>query len=141
MPAAAKSLVTVVCVCVYFVLLGLTFCGEADLRDIMLLAKLTSTNALRRIYHGSLYPCVYPLSSCFLHVRAERTRGGNCTESSAPKRLFHSQSLVCTSLRPHKIQHCGMRTFSLSAVSIVNSAPAPVRPYLRLMRLDKPIGL
>uniref|UniRef100_A0A3B3ZT58 4-hydroxybenzoate polyprenyltransferase n=1 Tax=Periophthalmus magnuspinnatus TaxID=409849 RepID=A0A3B3ZT58_9GOBI len=34
----------------------------------------------------------------------------------------------------------GRRVFSLSAASIVNSAPAPVQPYLRLMRLDKPIG-
>lgn len=32
------------------------------------------------------------------------------------------------------------RSFSLSAASIVNHAPAAVQPYLRLMRLDKPIG-
>eukprot|EP00069_Balaena_mysticetus_P011061 bmy_20966T0 len=29
---------------------------------------------------------------------------------------------------------------SLPAVAIVNSAPRPLQPYLRLMRLDKPIG-
>ncbi|XP_051922846.1 4-hydroxybenzoate polyprenyltransferase, mitochondrial isoform X2 [Hippocampus zosterae] len=32
------------------------------------------------------------------------------------------------------------RRFSVSAAAIVNAAPGPVRPYLRLMRLDKPIG-
>ncbi|XP_077924993.1 4-hydroxybenzoate polyprenyltransferase, mitochondrial isoform X3 [Halichoerus grypus] len=29
---------------------------------------------------------------------------------------------------------------SLSAAAVVNSAPRPLQPYLRLMRLDKPIG-
>uniref|UniRef100_A0A3B5AU02 Uncharacterized protein n=1 Tax=Stegastes partitus TaxID=144197 RepID=A0A3B5AU02_9TELE len=37
-------------------------------------------------------------------------------------------------------RHSGRRPFSLSAAAIVNSAPAHVQPYLRLMRLDKPIG-
>ncbi|XP_076782477.1 4-hydroxybenzoate polyprenyltransferase, mitochondrial [Arvicanthis niloticus] len=32
------------------------------------------------------------------------------------------------------------RTVSLSAAAVVNAAPRPLRPYLRLMRLDKPIG-
>ncbi|KAM6220644.1 4-hydroxybenzoate polyprenyltransferase, mitochondrial [Rhynchocyon petersi] len=32
------------------------------------------------------------------------------------------------------------RALSLSAAAVVNSAPRPVQPYLRLMRLDKPIG-
>ncbi|KAM5271772.1 4-hydroxybenzoate polyprenyltransferase, mitochondrial [Ctenodactylus gundi] len=32
------------------------------------------------------------------------------------------------------------RPLSLSAAAVVNSAPRPLRPYLRLMRLDKPIG-
>ncbi|XP_057686818.1 4-hydroxybenzoate polyprenyltransferase, mitochondrial [Corythoichthys intestinalis] len=34
----------------------------------------------------------------------------------------------------------GRKRFSLSAAAIVDAAPAPVRPYLRLIRLDKPIG-
>uniref|UniRef100_A0A3P9IA02 4-hydroxybenzoate polyprenyltransferase, mitochondrial n=1 Tax=Oryzias latipes TaxID=8090 RepID=A0A3P9IA02_ORYLA len=34
----------------------------------------------------------------------------------------------------------GSRSFSLSPSAVVNSAPAFVQPYLRLMRLDKPIG-
>ncbi|XP_044536390.1 4-hydroxybenzoate polyprenyltransferase, mitochondrial isoform X2 [Gracilinanus agilis] len=32
------------------------------------------------------------------------------------------------------------RPLSLSAAAIVDSAPRPLQPYLRLMRLDKPIG-
>ncbi|XP_014444424.1 4-hydroxybenzoate polyprenyltransferase, mitochondrial [Tupaia chinensis] len=32
------------------------------------------------------------------------------------------------------------RPLSLSAAAVVESAPAPLQPYLRLMRLDKPIG-
>uniref|UniRef100_A0A2K6DK05 4-hydroxybenzoate polyprenyltransferase, mitochondrial n=2 Tax=Macaca nemestrina TaxID=9545 RepID=A0A2K6DK05_MACNE len=32
------------------------------------------------------------------------------------------------------------RQLSLSAAAVVNSAPRPLQPYLRLMRLDKPIG-
>ncbi|XP_049619396.1 4-hydroxybenzoate polyprenyltransferase, mitochondrial [Syngnathus scovelli] len=34
----------------------------------------------------------------------------------------------------------GRRAFGVSAATIVNASPAPVQPYLRLMRLDKPIG-
>lgn len=32
------------------------------------------------------------------------------------------------------------RALSLSAAAVVNAAPRPLQPYLRLMRLDKPIG-
>lgn len=32
------------------------------------------------------------------------------------------------------------RQLSLSAAAVVESAPRPLQPYLRLMRLDKPIG-
>lgn len=32
------------------------------------------------------------------------------------------------------------RQLSLSAAAVVDSAPRPLQPYLRLMRLDKPIG-
>ncbi|XP_036021392.1 4-hydroxybenzoate polyprenyltransferase, mitochondrial isoform X1 [Mus musculus] len=33
------------------------------------------------------------------------------------------------------------RALSLSAAAVVNSAPRPLQPYLRLMRLDKPIAM
>lgn len=32
------------------------------------------------------------------------------------------------------------RLLSLSAPAVVDAAPRPLQPYLRLMRLDKPIG-
>lgn len=32
------------------------------------------------------------------------------------------------------------RAFGLSAAKVVSAAPRPLQPYLRLMRLDKPIG-
>lgn len=34
----------------------------------------------------------------------------------------------------------GGRGLRLSAAAVVEAAPRPVQPYLRLMRLDKPIG-
>ncbi|XP_075879121.1 4-hydroxybenzoate polyprenyltransferase, mitochondrial [Nelusetta ayraudi] len=102
----------------------------------MLLAKLSATNALRRIHLGHLHLRADPLSGYFLSVHGERKKYGNRTESSWPRR----QSAVRTALRPPKIQHSGVRTLGLSAASVVNSAPASVQPYLRLMRLDKPIG-
>lgn len=111
----------------------------------MLQAKLTSRwlplHALRMIQHGTYYPIVYPPSHCFLHTEGGRTRNGLHSDTSWLRRLFYSQSVVHPLLRPCKPQQYGRRSFSLSAATIVNSAPAPVQPYLRLMRLDKPIGL
>lgn len=124
---------SVVCV---FCVTELTLCG-GDRRNTMLLAKLSATNALRRIHLGNLHLRADPLSGYFLNVHGERKKHGDRTESSWPRR----QSAVRMALRPPKIQHSGVRTLSLSAASIVNSAPASVQPYLRLMRLDKPIGL
>lgn len=136
---------TVVCVCVLIrVFRGDVFWGDWPHRNTMLQAKLTSRlplNALRRIHHGTYYPCVYPLSNCFLNTGGGRTRDGLHSDTSVSRRVFYSQNVVRPSLRPCKTQHYGRRSFSLSAATIVNSAPAPVQPYLRLMRLDKPIGL
>lgn len=103
----------------------------------MLLAKLSGTGALRRIHLGNLLRAD-PLSGYFPNVQGQRTsNNGIRTGSSLPKR----QSDDRATLRPWKIHHGGVRTFGLSAASVVNSAPAAVQPYLRLMRLDKPIGL
>lgn len=115
---------------------GLTLC-EGYHRNTMLLAKLSATNVLRKIQLGTLHPCANHLSGYFLTVHEGRTKYGNRTESSLAK----TQSDVHTALRSRKMLHSGVRTLSLSAASVVNSAPASVQPYLRLMRLDKPIGL
>ncbi|KAG7481577.1 hypothetical protein MATL_G00068060 [Megalops atlanticus] len=53
---------------------------------------------------------------------------------------FHSQSSWLRQLAERDSGPRGRRLFSLSAAGIVNSAPVSVQPYLRLMRLDKPIG-
>ncbi|XP_078107362.1 4-hydroxybenzoate polyprenyltransferase, mitochondrial [Sander vitreus] len=110
----------------------------------MLPAKLTgrlTLNALRRIHHGVSYPCLYSSSNSCLQTEGGITREVSlCSVPSVLGRVFYSQSAICPSLRLHQTQQCGRRSFSLSAATIVNSAPAPVQPYLRLMRLDKPIG-
>lgn len=49
----------------------------------------------------------------------------------------HKQRIWSPSLAGHNY---GRRFFSLTPAGIVNAAPASVQPYLRLMRLDKPIG-
>lgn len=103
----------------------------------MLLTKLSAAIVLRRIQLGTLHPCADHLSGYFLTVHEGRTKYGNRTESSLARR----QSNVHAALRDRKMQHVRVRTLSLSAASVVNLAPASVQPYLRLMRLDKPIGL
>lgn len=49
----------------------------------------------------------------------------------------HKQRIWSPSLAGHNY---GTRFFSLTPAGIVNAAPVFVQPYLRLMRLDKPIG-
>lgn len=111
-------------------------------RDTMLQAKLSSRlplNALLRIHYGAYTPCIHSLSNRYFNREGGRTRGGLHSDCSVLRRVIHSPSAVRPSL--YKTQHYGTRSLSLSAAAVVNSAPAPVRPYLRLMRLDKPIGL
>ncbi|XP_071339738.1 4-hydroxybenzoate polyprenyltransferase, mitochondrial [Trachinotus anak] len=106
----------------------------------MLQAKLTSqltVNALRRIHHVS---CLYSTPDCFLHKDGMRAKYGLHSDSSVFRRGFYSQAAIRPSVRLCQPQSYGRRQFSLSAATIVNSAPALVQPYLRLMRLDKPIG-
>lgn len=113
-------------------------------RNNMLQAKLSSrlsVNALLKIYHATSYPCVYSLSNCFLSTEGGRTTTDLQSDSSVLPRVFYSRSTVCQLHRLGKTQYYGRRSFSLSAAAVVNSAPAPLQPYLRLMRLDKPIGL
>lgn len=69
-----------------------------------------------------------------------RTNVGLHSQSIVLTRVLYSQRAIRPSVRLLETQHNGRRSFSLSAASIVKSAPAHVQPYLRLMRLDKPIG-
>lgn len=109
----------------------------------MFQAKLTSNltlTALRRIHHGSCYSCLSKLSNCALQKEGMRTNDGLHSQSVVLTRVLYSQSAIRPSVRLRETRHNGRRSFSLSAASIVNAAPALVQPYLRLMRLDKPIG-
>lgn len=109
----------------------------------MLPAQLTSRltlNTLRRIHPGAFPPCLHSLTSCFIHTDGRKTRHYLLSDSSLSGRSYPRQQAVCPTHRLYGKEHYGRRSISLSAATIVNSAPAPVRPYLRLMRLDKPIG-
>uniref|UniRef100_A0A3P8T1L9 4-hydroxybenzoate polyprenyltransferase, mitochondrial n=1 Tax=Amphiprion percula TaxID=161767 RepID=A0A3P8T1L9_AMPPE len=109
----------------------------------MFQAKLTSQltlTALKRIQHGSCcYPCLTKLSNSFHQKEGMRTNDGLRSRPIVLTRVLYSQT-IRPSVRLLQTQHNGRRSFSVSAASIVNSAPAHVQPYLRLMRLDKPIG-
>ncbi|XP_018601990.2 4-hydroxybenzoate polyprenyltransferase, mitochondrial [Scleropages formosus] len=83
------------------------------------------------------------LPSCSLGRRRQRWETGTellgfTCGTLRPSTGFRSQSwqrrLVGLRSGP------GGRRLSFSATAIVNSAPSAVQPYLRLMRLDKPIG-
>ncbi|XP_068594647.1 4-hydroxybenzoate polyprenyltransferase, mitochondrial [Brachionichthys hirsutus] len=108
----------------------------------MFLAKMTRQlplNAMKSIHRGVYHRCVSSSSSCFLNAEGGRRRDDLRSNSCVLRKLFYRQSAICPSCRC-QAQQCGRRSFSLSAAAIVNSTPAPIRPYLRLMRLDKPIG-
>lgn len=117
----------------------LLFCS-LPVRNIMPLALLLSrtANAPWRIYHGTSHLCVYT-PNCFINTRWGKNRTGPQSDSSVSPRVFSTADR--SSPRLWRPQHCEKRSFGFSAAAIVNSTPAPVQPYLRLMRLDKPIGL
>ncbi|CAL8348104.1 unnamed protein product [Lota lota] len=94
----------------------------------MFTGKLSSRlGALKRLSSGC---CFSPLSRCSLH-QDQRTGG------SPPG--AYSRTAFPPSARPLMVKGGG-RPFGVSAAAVVNMAPSGVRPYLRLMRMDKPIG-
>lgn len=118
-------------------------CSDVSLTSsfTMLHAKLTSRltlTTLKRIQLGAYYPCLQSLTNRPAYTDGRETRNYH---HRAPKGLFHNQSSTCMCQRLYETQNYGSRPFSLSAATIVNAAPTPVQPYLRLMRLDKPIGM
>lgn len=114
----------------------LCFPARITMSPAMLLSR--TANALWRIHHGASYFCVYT-SNCFINMTAGRIGDGLQSDSSVLPSVF--PTAVRSSPRLWRPQNCGRRLFHFSAAAIVNSAPVPVQPYLRLMRLDKPIGL
>ncbi|XP_003975274.2 4-hydroxybenzoate polyprenyltransferase, mitochondrial [Takifugu rubripes] len=101
----------------------------------MLLSR--TAKGLWRSHHGSSCLCVYT-SNSFLNTRGGRHEDALQSDSSVLPRAF--SPAVRSSPGLWRTLHSGKRSFRFSAASIVNSSPAPVQPYLRLMRLDKPIG-
>lgn len=100
-------------------------------------AKL-ALSTLKRIHHGACYRC---LSTCFIQKEGIQAGDGPPSDPRVWKRKPKNQSAIWSSIRLLETQQNGRRRFSLSAATIVNSAPVHIQPYLRLMRLDKPIGL
>ncbi|KAM9811041.1 4-hydroxybenzoate polyprenyltransferase, mitochondrial [Neosynchiropus ocellatus] len=76
---------------------------------------------------------------CFCSIRMRLNSGRHYSRTQWRGERLHGHD-VCTLLtRGLKIQNNG-RSFGVSAATIVNAAPTRLQPYLRLMRLDKPIG-
>ncbi|CAL9708167.1 unnamed protein product [Knipowitschia caucasica] len=98
----------------------------------MTLVRLTF-KAVSRIYCGSRFQ---PVSWGFMTVSERRIY--NHSHSSVSRRLLDKENSCFQSPKLWSTQRG--KCFSLSAASIVNSAPSAVQPYLRLMRLDKSIG-
>ncbi|CAL8249101.1 unnamed protein product [Merluccius merluccius] len=97
----------------------------------MFAVKLSSRlNALKRIHYRS---CVAQLSALSHCPVVKDQRNGGCRPGGYSRTALHP------SARP-LMGNEWRRPFSLSAAAIVNWAPASVQPYLRLMRVDKPIG-
>ncbi|XP_076007226.1 4-hydroxybenzoate polyprenyltransferase, mitochondrial [Genypterus blacodes] len=102
--------------------------------SVGLCSRLT-LSTWRRLHYGTCCSGLSSLSNSCLH----EDRGTPNALHSGP-RAFYSKSALRPSVNLRGTESYGKRQFSLSAATIVNSAPAPVQPYLRLMRLDKPIG-
>lgn len=112
--------------------------------DIMFRVQQTGRSVLsvlKRLHCGSCHPCLYTLSNSVLQHQAARRIDGFHSNSGVFRRELCSRNTIQPSSRPPETQITGRRSFSFSASAVVNSAPAHVQPYLRLMRLDKPIGL
>ncbi|XP_030226466.1 4-hydroxybenzoate polyprenyltransferase, mitochondrial [Gadus morhua] len=86
---------------------------------------------LRAVRSISFGPCVSHLSA--LSRCSVDQRGG----AGAPG--VHSRTASLLSARRLAVTG-GRRAFVVSAAAVVNMAPPGVQPYLRLMRMDKPIG-
>ncbi|KAL4623115.1 4-hydroxybenzoate polyprenyltransferase, mitochondrial [Arapaima gigas] len=101
--------------------------------------RLRSASQLILLSWKPVHPaaCFSPSFSGHRQQRWETLMGlcGLPRGACCPSTAFHNQSVWRRRSGPE-----GKRPFSLSAAAVVNSAPSAVQPYLRLMRLDKPIG-
>lgn len=81
-------------------------------------------------------------SSCayFVHTCNETSLGNPPVNPSFKKPNIRGYSVCRWPATDLKQNTLDRRKFSTSAAAIVNAAPLSMQPYLRLMRLDKPIG-
>lgn len=107
---------------------------------MMILPKSTRLSLLflRRFHPGTCFSCL----SIDHRPRNRETQNGvfRTQGKSLFNSTFRTQGSWSHLLSKLDTGLGGRRSFSLSAAGIVNSAPVAVQPYLRLMRLDKPIG-
>uniref|UniRef100_A0A1A8FNH0 4-hydroxybenzoate polyprenyltransferase, mitochondrial n=2 Tax=Nothobranchius korthausae TaxID=1143690 RepID=A0A1A8FNH0_9TELE len=107
----------------------------------MFSAKLPSSSTLTVLKGFRTRPARLPaLSRRFIHNQTSRKTDGLHIFSVVFRGALCHQSSICLSAKLRETRFSGRRSFSFSAASVVNSAPVRVQPYLRLMRLDKPIG-
>ncbi|XP_066512562.1 4-hydroxybenzoate polyprenyltransferase, mitochondrial-like [Hoplias malabaricus] len=95
---------------------------------------LLNSHPVRRIAPNTCYFCQSNIQRNKKDNTAATFTSGLCFS----KRDF--QKLNTGSLAGHGYRLSSKRFFSLTPAGIVNAAPSSVQPYLRLMRLDKPIG-
>ncbi|KAL7836638.1 hypothetical protein AOLI_G00279220 [Acnodon oligacanthus] len=98
------------------------------------LVTLLNSHPIRRIAPQTCYSCL----SSIQKDKKDHTAAGFPSGFCFFKRDFWK--LRVGSLAGHECGLSNKRSFSLTPGGIVNAAPSSVQPYLRLMRLDKPIG-
>ncbi|KAI1900032.1 hypothetical protein AGOR_G00045830 [Albula goreensis] len=101
----------------------------------MILHKSAQLSSLswRKFHPGSCF-------SCFSNNHRNRQMKSDVCGPSLFNGEFHTQSSWPRLLAKLDTGTSGRRLLSLSAAGIVKCAPTAVQPYLRLMRLDKPVG-
>lgn len=95
---------------------------------------LLSSHPLRRLPSQTYCSCL---------TTVQRDRRDYSTVSRASGSCFIKRDFQKHRRGLSDLPHYGFnnkRSFRLSPAGIVNASPASVQPYLRLMRLDKPIG-
>lgn len=98
------------------------------------LLTLLSSHPLQRLSSQTRF-------TCFTFIQANRRDYSTVSLASgscSAKRDFQKQRKGLSDISHYDL--ISKRYFSLSPAGIVNASPAAVQPYLRLMRLDKPIG-
>ncbi|KAI4876555.1 hypothetical protein NFI96_016595, partial [Prochilodus magdalenae] len=98
------------------------------------LLTLLNSHPIRRIAPQSCYSYLSSIQRDKKDHKAAAFSTGLCFSQK------DFQRLRVGSLAGHDCRLSSKRSFSLTPAGIVNAAPSSVQPYLRLMRLDKPIG-